>query len=132
MKGISTVVATVLMLMITIALIAVAWGFISGVIGGATGVVLDITYTSCPGDAITVEVRNTGRSTSGTVTITAYRPDGPSAGSCTVSGLLPGGAAQSCSIDRPAGAPIGNYRLVVTSPGARTVEGSVLCSTVGV
>jgi flagellin-like protein len=35
MKGISTVVATVLMLMITIALIAVAWGFISGVIGGA-------------------------------------------------------------------------------------------------
>jgi len=75
MKGISTVVATILMLMITIALAGTAYMYINGVFTSKTGIVLSIASADCSmsGGTYTalVLVRNDGTLTASSVTVTA-------------------------------------------------------------
>jgi flagellin-like protein len=130
MKGISTVIATLLMLIITIALAGLAYSYISGIFTARTAVVLTITDAVCPGDAITVTVRNDGTAASGTITVSATAPNGAAAGSCTLT--LNPGTSGSCNIDRPAGAPAGTYSLTASAPAANPVRGNAYCTTVGV
>lgn len=132
MKGISTVIATILMLMITIALAGTAYLYISGTFTQQTAVVIELQDAICAGDPIAVTVMNAGTAQSGVVTVAATAPDGTSAGtSCTIAALN-AGTSGSCSIDRTAAKPIGTYSITVTVSGARPVRGPVSCATVGV
>lgn len=131
MKGISTVIATILMLMITIALAGTAYLYISGTFTQQTAVVLEFTEATCTGDPIVPTVQNSGTAQSGTVTVSATAPDGTSAGAgCTIPGINPG-TSGSCSIDRTLGKPIGTYTLRASVPGARATTGFASCTTVG-
>ena len=140
MKGISTVIATILMLMITIALAGTAYLYISGTFTQQTAVVLEILDATCSGDPISVTVQNSGTAVAGAITVSATLPGGGSAGSCTVDGdagvagiqNLNPGTSGSCTIDRAAGAAIGTYSLTATATGARPVRGPVSCATLGV
>ncbi|MBI4009628.1 MAG: hypothetical protein HY361_00335 [Candidatus Aenigmarchaeota archaeon] len=140
-KGISTVIATLLMLVITIALAGFAYTYLSGVVSSRTGVVLDILDATCAGDDIDITVRNEGTSPSGTVTVSATDSAGVAAGSCSITSIAPGtsGACPddadtdtTVGLDRPNAATIGTYRLRASATGASPVTGSAFCSTAGV
>ncbi len=64
MKGISTVIATILMLMMTIALAGMAYMYISGIFTSRTGTIVEVdeTATYCSGSPLTayIYVRNIG------------------------------------------------------------------------
>ncbi|MBI2547407.1 MAG: hypothetical protein HYW23_03095 [Candidatus Aenigmarchaeota archaeon] len=132
MKGISTVIATILMLMITIALAGTAYLYFQGVFTSQTAVVLDLSGADCTGDPITISVSNHGTTNATTVTVSATAPDGTSAGAaCTISNLAPT-TTSSCSINRDAGKPSGVYSASITANNARPVRGPVTCTTAGV
>ncbi len=59
MKGVSAVIATILMLLITIALAGMAYMYISGVFGGRTRN-LSLMDAWCSGTAVTAIIRNDG------------------------------------------------------------------------
>ncbi len=131
MKGISTVIATILMLMITIALSGTAYLYISGAFTQQTAAVIDVLDAVCSGAAITTTVVNQGTAPISAVTVTPLRPDGTATvpANCATGTLNPG-AQGSCTVTRSGGAnPIGTYSLSMTAPGARTVRGIVSCST---
>ena len=132
-KGISTVIATLLMLVITITLAGFAYTYISGVLTSRTAVSLDILEASCVGDPISVTVRNEGTSASGTITVSGTQPDGStSAGpDCTIASIN-GGTSGSCSINRAAAAAVGTYRVRVTASSATPATGTTFCSILGV
>lgn len=131
-KGISTVIATLLMLVITIALAGFAYTYISSVLQARTAVTLDILESTCIGNPISVTVRNEGTSPSGTVTVSGTQPDGStSAGApCTIA-TINAGVSGSCSITRTVGAATGTYRIRVTAGGANPVLGIVYCAGAG-
>src|SRR3990170_4230838 len=62
MKGVSTVIATLLMLIITIALAGFAYSYISGIFGTKTGKIVGIDSAASffSGTAITVALNNDG------------------------------------------------------------------------
>ncbi len=106
MKGISTVIATILMLMITIALAGMAYMYISGIYTARTGVVLAVDESSFCNTSTTgnlnIYVRNDGtlKTTLDLVTITGTKPDGTAitSAACAGSGdLNPGAAAVKCT-----------------------------------
>jgi len=130
MKGISPVIATLLLLVITLGLIGLAYGYITGIFAAKTAVVLSIIDTTCAGDDIVVTVANDGTTTSGVITATATT-DSTAGGSNTIASIGPGLSA-STTIDRPAAAPIGTYTIKVTSAGVTPATGYTPCSTVGV
>ena len=61
MKGISTVIATLLMLIITIGLAGLAYTYISGVLTGTASNIIIVPDISCNGaaDSITATIKNT-------------------------------------------------------------------------
>ncbi len=132
-KGISTVIATLLMLVITIALAGFAYTYLSGTVQSRTSVVLDFVESTCNGDPIFVTVRNDGQTQSGAITVSGTQPDGStSAGpDCTIGSVNPG-TQGSCSINRGAGATAGTYRVRASASGAAPVSGVVFCATAGV
>ncbi len=131
MKGVSTVIATLLMLIITIALAGLAYTYISGVFSARTAVVFDIIEATCPADYITVTVRNDGTSPSGQILVSATQPDGSSnGGSCNIASLNPG-TSNSCDVNRPAAAAVGTYRIRVSASGATPASGNAYCATLG-
>ncbi|MEM7821374.1 MAG: archaellin/type IV pilin N-terminal domain-containing protein [Candidatus Aenigmatarchaeota archaeon] len=72
-KGVSAVIATILMLVITIALAGMAYMYISGVFTGATQGI-EIVDSYCTGGIVTIMIRNIGTSDISFVS-----------GSCTIS-----------------------------------------------
>jgi flagellin-like protein len=129
MKGISTVIAVVLMLMITIALITVASGFIFGLWGRYAGVVLAIHDVTCaPDGPITVTIRNDGTDTSGAVTVTITQPDGSTLTTCnpSITSIPPGKIATTICTGRNQG--YGNYKISISS-GPYKTTGTVYCSS---
>jgi flagellin-like protein len=132
MKGVSEVIAILLMLVVTIGLVGIAYGYISGLLTAKTGVVLTIDpATSCPSDTITVYVRNDGTATASSVTVSATPSTGGTSTSCTVGSInVPSGSSASCDINRPAAAPVGYYLLRAIGAGS-TATGYVYCSTAG-
>ena len=131
-KGVSAVIATILMLMITIALAGMAYMYISGIFTAKTGIVIEIdeTATSCSGTTITVYVRNMGTisTTADKVTISGTKPDGSAITSTTCGAstttLTAGGAAVACATVT-GGA--GTNTIVVSGP-TNTVRGTVYCA----
>jgi flagellin-like protein len=132
MKGVSAVIATILMLMITIAMAGVAYMYISGIFTSKTGTVVDIdeTATSCSGTTITVFVRNTGTIafSKALITLSGTNSAGVAmtGGACTAGTLNAGAGSLTCGTTLT-GASTGNNRIVVSGP-SNTVTGSVYCS----
>lgn len=136
MKGVSAVIATILMLMITIALASLAYTYISGAFTQATGVVvqMDGTATSCSAKSITVYVRNAGTIATDASLITlsgtnstgsALSPASVVCGPATLK-LPAGGGAVRCVTPLTNGGQ-GYNRIIVSGP-SNTVSESVYCS----
>lgn len=85
MKGISTVIATILMLMITIALAGTAYLYISGAFTQQTQGLELIDVFCTGGNAVTLSVRNLGTDSISANTIRCLQtaPSGELAGACT-------------------------------------------------
>ena len=132
MKGISAVIATILMLMITIALAGMAYTYIIGMWGGRTGVVLSIDAqgTKCVGDTIIVAVRNDGSSDATGVVVTSYDSTGTARGS-TAAFTVAKNSINTANINRVATDPVGTHALSAVATGG-SATGDVVCSTVGV
>ncbi|MBI2543134.1 MAG: hypothetical protein HYW24_03040 [Candidatus Aenigmarchaeota archaeon] len=128
MKGISTVIATILMLMITIALAGTAYLYISGTFTQQTGVVLELQDATCTSTQIQMQVANRGTSTSPQLTCSATVPAGGSAGGSINIASIDGASSATCSITRTTG-PTGSYSVSISGNGVRTVRGNVICST---
>jgi len=135
-KGVSAVIATILMLMITIAMAGLAYGFISGAFTQKTGVVIEIdeTGTSCSGTIITVYVRNTGTMAAdcADVTLSGTTSAGASmtmtgGGTCgpATDKLNAGAGAKKCATTTGTGTPGTN--TVVASGPSNTVSATVYC-----
>jgi len=59
-KGVSAIIATILLLMITIALAGTAYIYMAGMVGGRTNKAISILDASCTNDLITLVVSNDG------------------------------------------------------------------------
>jgi flagellin-like protein len=133
MKGISAVIATILMLMITIALAGTAYLYITGVFTSRTGVVLSVEQaTSCAvsNGNITVWIRNDGTGVASVSSVTITNSSGnPSGANCYgVPGLLinAGGSASTACSARCCGS--GLYAITV-SGGSSSAQGSIYCAS---
>jgi len=62
-KGIAAIIATILLLMITIALAGTAYLFVSGMLTGRTSKTISLLDASCNGTAITIVISNDGTTT---------------------------------------------------------------------
>jgi len=143
-KGISTVIATLLMLIITIALAGFAYTYISGVLTVRTAVVLTPQEITCLGEFLQVTVRNDGTSKSGLVSVDITDPSGAVSKTCSIASIDPGTSGQitvaasavddaNCSdrgLDRPAGMASGTYRIRITG-GSSPATGNVFCASTG-
>ena len=131
MKGVSAVIATILMLMITIAIAGMAYMYISGMFTSKTGVVIEIdeTATSCNGTTITVYVKNTGTiaTNTGKVTLSGTKADGSAMTSktCGDDALPAGGGAVKC--DNTLTGSAGTNTIIVSGP-TNTARGTVYCT----
>ncbi|MEM5879168.1 MAG: hypothetical protein QXU74_01610 [Candidatus Aenigmatarchaeota archaeon] len=130
MKGISTVIATLLMLMITIGLAGMAYMYIRGVFTGITSKTITIVDVGCvPGTSYYVVVKNLDSS----LTITPstdliVRVDNAVATTITwnPTSITPGGIS-SGTITNPAGGAAGTaHKIKVTGP-SNSDEKSVYC-----
>jgi FlaG/FlaF family flagellin (archaellin) len=126
MKGISDVIAMLLMLVITIGLVGLAYSYISGVFTARTAVILEIE----PGSTFCINtthaqvgVRNSGTSTSGTITIQIFNTTGASTSQQIPP--LSSGQLNATIMSRPSG--IGYLRVVVSTTGA-SASGSLYCA----
>ena len=132
MKGISAVIATILMLMITIAMAGVAYMYISGIFTQQTGSITDIdeSATSCgTANAITVYVRNSGTIVfnKNLITVSGTNSNGaPITGvTCTAGNL--NATAGSAACGNTITGTLGSNRIVVSGP-SNTATGSVYCA----
>jgi flagellin-like protein len=131
MKGISTVIATLMMLLITMALAGMAYMYISGVFTAQTqGIevvdaycVKDQTYNAH------VRIRNIGTRNINVADILCTRTL-PTPGDCTfnreIDVLVPGNATK-ITIECPIPNTPGNCVYRLTPPAGRSVEVSVAC-----
>ena len=72
MNGVSAVIATILMLIITIGLAGTAYVYISGMLTGKTEKTISVLDASCDGTGITLVIANDGTITIGDNDITVY------------------------------------------------------------
>jgi FlaG/FlaF family flagellin (archaellin) len=131
MRGISDVIAMLLMLVITIGLVGVAYSYITGVFTARTSVTLSIDSQNsyCNSTHLVVAVRNDGTNPSGAVTVVAYNVTGASS-SCNIPsppGIGPG-AFNTCSIQKGATtiSGAGYYRITASTAGS-TASGIIYC-----
>jgi flagellin-like protein len=131
MKGISTVVATLLMLIITIALAGLAYSYISGIFTARTAVVLAIEGADCnpATNAITVTLRNDGTSpiNLNAITLSGTKPDGSAITptNCSSSGTLSAGGTVTCSNTLTGGDGTNTVRA---SGGGSIATGTAYCA----
>jgi len=128
MKGISTVIATLLMLLITIALAGMSYMYISGVFTTETQGI-EIADSWCSVGTITLRIRNLGTTViaASGISVTQTAPTGDTAVPATCcSAAIEAGQTQlytdSCS---GTGARNCVYRL--TPPMGRSIEAMVSC-----
>lgn len=132
-KGVSAVIATILMLIITIAIAGMAYMYISGVFTTQVqGIeVMEVICTEGTTDNISVQVKNIGTTVIGADTIT-YRQTSPS--DDTSSGTLTHGEIESGStlwideFDVCTGTGGRVCAYIFTPPIGRTQSGSVYCT----
>jgi flagellin-like protein len=131
MKGISTVVATLLMLIITIALAGLAYSYISGIFTARTAVVLAIAGADCnpTTNNITVTLRNDGTSpiNLSAITFSVTMANGTTTTSiqCNATGVLSGGNIIVCPNTLQGSDGINTIRV---SGGGSTATGTAYCA----
>jgi flagellin-like protein len=143
-KGVSAVIATILMLMITIALAGTAYLYITGIFTAKTAVALSIdgTASTCTANAINIVVKNDGTQVATLSSMTLTNPAGTpldltktkvGGGDClNILSPLPsvlisaGSFSNVTCFDRPAGA--GLYAVVITT-GVTSASGSIYCAS---
>jgi len=128
MKGVSAVIATILMLMITIALAGTAYLYITGIFGAKTAVVLSIDgqSTTCNVTYINAVVKNDGTGVASNVLIDLTTPGGAvTTAACSIT-TINAGSSSSTLCGKSAGA--GSYTLRAYTTGSSTT-GSVYCAS---
>jgi FlaG/FlaF family flagellin (archaellin) len=131
MKGISDVIAMLLMLVITIGLVGLSYSYITGIFTARTAVVLNIVpeASSCTPATISVVVRNDGTTTSGAVNVSVTSPTGGIAmGSCSPSNI-PAGQQANCPVSRGTTLTGPGYYRVVASTSGSTAQGIIYCAS---
>lgn len=132
MKGVSTIIATLMILVIVLALGGLAYTFISGTTTQRIAVILEVdaSITQCDAttDVITIGVRNSGTSSLplSSVIITGANSTGgviPSV-SCSATGTLAAGGRATCG-NTVTGSD-GNNNIIV-SAGGSSASGVVFC-----
>jgi flagellin-like protein len=128
MKGVSAVIATILMLMITIALAGTAYMYISGVFTRQTSVVLAISDSECNTTYIKAFVRNDGTATSGAINL--YVDGSPVVCAATISSIAAGSEA-SCELARASGGIGGaaGYHSLRAETTGTSARGSAYCGS---
>ncbi|MHA1744117.1 MAG: archaellin/type IV pilin N-terminal domain-containing protein [Candidatus Heimdallarchaeota archaeon] len=128
MKGVSAIIATILMLVITIALAGLAYSYMSGILTSRTAVVLsiDASATQCSGDTITVFVKNDGTSNATVTAYSATSPGGVASTACGSAQVIQPGTEVSFTCTKTGGP--GYYPLRATAAGA-SASGSVYCAS---
>ena len=130
-KGISTVVATLLMLIITIALAGLAYSYISGIFTARTAVVLSIAGADCnpTTNAIIVTLRNDGTSpiNLSAITFSVTMANGTTITpiQCNATGVLSGGNIIVCPNTLPGSDGVNTIRV---SGGGSTATGTAYCA----
>jgi len=128
MKAISAVIATILMLMITIAITGTAYLYVSGVFGSRTSVLLAIDQrSSCRGNNLFVYVRNDGSNVAGNTSIDITYPNGTIFNSqCFIDQISAGNSnSATCPISSPLLS--GFYQVKASSTGS-SATGTIYCS----
>ena len=125
MKGISTIIATILMVVITIGLVSVAYLYMSGLITGATAQNIALMDAYCSSNTIYTLIRNDG-TISITMNTVKFYLGGTSYTAnpaCTGVNTLAAGATLTCNV---VAGSIGFYELRVVGP-SNAVGGTVEC-----
>jgi len=106
MKGVSTIIATILMLVITISLSAFAYSYMTGIFTRETTVSLAVDdSSSCSGTTMIVFIDNSGTTAvnASSITISGTKADGTaliplvSGGACATSGMINAGSMFQCT-----------------------------------
>ena len=129
MKGISTIIATIMMVVITIGLISVAYLYMSGLITGATAqnIALMDAYCDAATNTINTLIKNDG-TTSITLSNVKFYVNGTTTGitvppACSGASTLAAGATITCGIT---GIADGFQELRIVGP-SNAVGGTVEC-----
>ncbi len=128
-KGISTIIAVMLMVVLTIGLGMAAWSFMSGWLRGKTAVILTITDQDCEtGGAIRIWVRNDGTKTSDTLTFTVLSKPAADTGAvnCAPNAGIAPGQEVTITCTRADPEP-GMYRIRISTTGAHATA-EVMCA----
>jgi FlaG/FlaF family flagellin (archaellin) len=132
MKGISDVIAMLLMLVLSIGLVGLAYSYITGVFSSRTAVVLSIDSANsyCNSTHLIVAVRNDGTNPTGTVTVVAYNTTGASSSCISPIQSISPGTFNTCPIQRGATTISGSgYYRVIASTSGSTAQGMIYCSS---
>lgn len=123
MKGISEVVAVVLMLMITIALAGMAYMYISGIFTVKTQGI-EVADSYCTGGTVTFTIRNIGTTNVTSITCTQTAPAGDT---CSLTGvnIAPGTTQSFTETCSGTGGRSCVYRL--TPSVGTSIQASVYC-----
>lgn len=119
-KGVSAVISTILILMITLGIAAVASSYLFGWFRSRTVIVLTITEAECTVGGINTWVRNDGTETASDIDVEiAGTTD-----TCTISVLAAGNTTNCTTL---AGSPGVGYHTVSASTTGSRASGSVYC-----
>ena len=124
MKGISAVIATILMLMITVAMVGLAYMYISGMFASRTAQAISLSSVDCAGGDIHVMVKNDGTE-SITLTDIDVFVDSGAVNDCVGSGSVAAGAVQMCDA---ISASAGSHTLRIVGP-SNSITGTVYCAS---
>jgi len=130
MKGVSAVIATIMMLVITIALAGMAYMFISASFSAQTGKIVQIDEgaTYCSGTSIYIYIKNIGTTDFMAADVNILKQGQPAA-PCAASGTVTaGGMAVACNAYT--GTPGSNTMVVTANKAAgpsNTVRATVYC-----
>lgn len=131
MKGISTVIATLLMLVITVALAITAYGYITGLFTSQTTRNIEVLQPTCSaGVSYTVDVRNLDPLNNITTNTILIRVDGQTAAGVAWNVVQIGsnGGLATATITNPAGGAIGTaHKIRVLGPAGQPQDSAVSC-----
>lgn len=124
MKGISSIIATILILVITLGIAGVVWGFMSGFFTARTAVQLIITDAECTAsEGITAWVTNDGSQEATGVTVELS--SNPASNCAPNGGTIDSAATESCTLS--GGSPGTGYHQIRASGSGSRSSGSVYC-----
>jgi len=124
MKGISTVIATILMLLITVGMAGLAYMYISGMFTSRTAQTISLSSADCPGGDISILIKNDGTEDITGTDIDIY-VDGGAATDCSAAGTATAGQTLLCD---SIAAAAGTHTVQIVGP-ANSVSGSVYCAS---